>query len=52
MALLAAGVLLAVPHAGADVLTFDLTTCQISGGCGSSTLFGGRALQGNADLRP
>lgn len=40
MALLGAGALLAVPHARADVLTFDLTTCQVNGGCGSSTLYG------------
>jgi hypothetical protein len=38
--LLLAGVLLAAPHARADVLTYPLTTCQISKGCGSSTSFG------------
>jgi len=38
--LLLAGILLAVPHARADVLTYPLTTCQISKGCGSSTSFG------------
>jgi hypothetical protein len=40
MALLAVGALFAVPPGHASVLTYDLTTCQISGGCGSSSEFG------------
>lgn len=39
-ALLAAGLTLSVPHARADVLTYPLSTCQISKGCGSGTSFG------------